>query len=220
MRYIDRRHAGIVLAKLLEKYSHRSDIIVLALPRGGVPVAYEISMALSLALDVFIVRKLGVPGHEELAMGTIASGGVFVLNEAIVQALHIDLSLIDTVKQAEHEELIRRERLYRVNSTIPNLSEKTIILVDDGIATGSTMKAALIALQQQKPATIIMAVPVAALSTFEEMTPLVDVIICPLRPVNFYAVGLWYDRFSQTTDEEVIELLKKSKQNLTKTSER
>lgn len=220
MKYIDRRHAGIVLAKLLEKYSHRSDVIVLALPRGGVPVAYEISMALSLALDVFNVRKLGVPGHDELAMGAIASGGVVVLNEAIVQALHIDLSSIDTVKQAEHEELIRRERLYRRNTSIPNLSEKTIILVDDGIATGSTMKAALIALQQQKPATIIMAVPVAALSTVEEITPLVDVIICPLRPVHFYAVGLWYDRFSQTTDEEVIELLKKSKQNLTKTSER
>ena len=213
MKYIDRRHAGIVLAKLLKEYSRRTDAIILALPRGGVPVAYEIAVALSLALDVFIVRKLGVPGHEELAMGAIASGGVSVFNKEIVQALHIDQASIDIIKQAELEELIRRERLYRGNSPFPDLLGKTIILVDDGIATGSTMKAALRALQQQKPATIIIAVPVAALSTIDEMACLVDAIVCPLRPVNFYAVGLWYDNFSQTTDEEVIELLEKSKQH-------
>ena len=213
MKYIDRRHAGIVLAKLLKEYSRRTDAIILALPRGGVPVAYEIAVALSLTLDVFIVRKLGVPGHEELAMGAIASGGVSVFNEEIVQALHIDQASIDKIKQAELEELIRRERLYRGNSPFPDLLGKTIILVDDGIATGSTMKAALRALQQQKPATIIIAVPVAALSMVDEIADLVDVIVCPLRPVNFYAVGLWYDNFSQTTDEEVIELLEKSKQH-------
>ena len=213
MKYIDRRHAGIVLAKLLKEYSRRTDAIILALPRGGVPVAYEIAVALSLALDVFIVRKLGVPGHEELAMGAIASGGVSVFNKEIVQALHIDQASIDIIKQAELEELIRRERLYRGNSPFPDLLGKTIILVDDGIATGSTMKAALRALQQQKPATIIIAVPVAALSMADEIACLADVIVCPLRPVNFYAVGLWYDNFSQTTDEEVIELLEKSKQH-------
>lgn len=213
MKYIDRRHAGIVLAKLLKEYSRRTDAIVLALPRGGVPVAYEIAVALSLALDVFIVRKLGVPGHEELAMGAIASGGVTVFNEEIVQVLHIDQASIDVVKQAELEELIRRERLYRGSSPFPDLLGKTIILVDDGIATGSTIKAGLRALQQQKPAAIIIAVPVAAQSTVDEIANLVDVIVCPLRPVNFYAVGLWYDNFSQTTDEEVIKLLEKSKQH-------
>src|SRR3990167_2155314 len=211
MNYIDRQHAGIVLAKLLKEYSRRTDVIVLALPRGGVPVAYEISVELSLPLDVFIVRKLGVPGHEELAMGALASGGVALLNEDIIQALHIDQSSIDLVKQVEFEELSRREQLYRGNSSFPNLLGKTIILVDDGIATGSTMKAALRALQQQKPATIIIAVPVASPSMVDEMVNLVDVIVCPLRPINFHAVGFWYDNFSQTTDEEVIELLEKSK---------
>lgn len=219
MKYIDRNYAGIVLAKLLKEYSHRTDVIVLALPRGGVPVAYEIAMALSLALEVFIVRKLGVPGHEEFAMGAIASGGISVLNEEAIYDLHIDQTSIDIVKQAELEELSRREQLYRGNSPFPNLQGKTIILVDDGIATGSTMKAALLALQQQKPAAIVIAVPVASRSTIEEMTSLVDVIICPLQPIDFYAVGLWYENFPQTTDEEVIELLKKSKQNLTKTGD-
>lgn len=211
MNYIDRKHAGIMLANLLREYARRTDVIVLALPRGGVPVAYEIAVALSLALDVFIVRKLGAPGQEELAMGAIASGGVVVLNEAIVQALHIDQASIEGVKEAEFKELVRRERLYRGNRSLPNLRGKTIILVDDGMATGSTMKAALLALQQQKPATIVVAVPVAARSIVEEMTSLVDVMICPLQPINFCAVGLWYDHFSQTTDQEVIELLKKSK---------
>lgn len=213
MKYIDRKQAGIVLTNLLKEYANRSDAIVLALPRGGVPVAYEIAMALSLPLDVFIVRKLGVPGHEELAMGAIASGGVCELNQEIVRALHIDQTLIDGVKESELEELIRRERLYRGNSPFPDLREKTIILVDDGIATGSSMKAALLALQQQSPARIIIAIPVAARSTVEEMTHLVDVILCPLQPINFYSVGSWYENFSQTSDEEVIELLKKSKQN-------
>lgn len=210
MKYTDRRHAGIVLAKLLKEYSCRTNTIVLALPRGGVPVAYEIAITLSLPLDVFIVRKLGVPKHEELAMGAIASGGALVLDEEIVQAHRIDQMSIDIVKQAELEELNRREQLYRGNRSFPNLRGKTIIIVDDGIATGSTMKAALLALQQQKPAMMVIAIPVAARSTIEKMTHLVDIIVCPLQPINFCAVGLWYDNFSQTTDEEVVALLKKA----------
>ena len=219
MRYTDRIHAGMVLAKHLSDYAHRTDAIVLALPRGGVPVAYEIAVALSLDLDVFIVRKLGVPGHEELAMGAIASGGISVLNEEIVRALRINPSSIDAVKQSEEIELARRELLYRGNRPFPQLLGKTIILVDDGIATGSTMKAAIQALKQQKPKKMIVAVPVAAQSTVDDIAHLVDVIVCPLHPIDFHAVGLWYDDFSQTTDEEVIQLLKKAKLPLKKTGD-
>ena len=210
MKYIDRKHAGLVLAKFLQKYNHQTDVIVLALPRGGVPVAYEIAMELFLPLDVFIVRKLGVPDHKEFAMGAIASGGVSVLNDDIIQALHIDPASINAVKQAERNELIRREQVYRGSRPFPTLAGKTIILVDDGMATGSTMKAAIAALQLQKPAKIIIAVPVAAQSTIDEITPCVDNIVCPLHPIEFHAVGLWYDDFSQTTDEEVIALLEQS----------
>lgn len=217
MKYTNRKHAGLVLAKLLKTYEHRTDVIVLALPRGGVPVAYEIAVALSVPLDVFIVRKLGAPGQGELAMGAVASGGVAVLNNDIIHALHIAPSWIHSVKEAELGELVRREHVYRGNRPLPDLLGKTIILVDDGIATGSTMKAALVALQQQSPAMIIIAVPVASQSIFDEITDLVDAIVCPLHPTEFYAVGLWYDDFSQTTDEEVIELLKQSKQHLKKT---
>ena len=177
VRYTDRIHAGMVLAKHLSDYAHRTDAIVLALPRGGVPVAYEIAVALSLDLDVFIVRKLGVPGHEELAMGAIASGGISVLNEEIVRALRINPSSIDAVKQSEEIELARRELLYRGNRPFPQLLGKTIILVDDGIATGSTMKAAIQALKQQKPKKMIVAVPVAAQSTVDDIAHLVDVIV-------------------------------------------
>jgi putative phosphoribosyl transferase len=217
VKYTNRKHAGLVLANLLKTYEHRTDAIVLALPRGGVPVAYEISIALSLPLDVFIVRKLGVPGHEELAMGAVASGGIVVLNNNIISALHIDPSLIDSVQQEELDELARREHLYRGNRPAPDLLGKTIILVDDGIATGSTMKAALAALQQQNPTMILIAVPVASLAVVDEMALLVDTIVCPVRPIAFYAVGLWYDDFSQTTDEEVINLLEQSKQHLKET---
>ena len=219
MKYINRKHAGLVLAKFLKMYEHRTDVIVLALPRGGVPVAYEIADALSLPLDVFIVRKLGVPGHEELAMGAIASGGVVALNDDIINALHITPSLIDSVKHEELAELVRREHVYRGNRPSPDFLEKTIILVDDGMATGSTMKAALAALQQQNPAMIIITVPVASHAMVVEMTDLVDAIICPLQPIEFHAVGLWYDDFSQTTDEEVIDLLEQSKQYLKKTGD-
>ncbi|WP_131778761.1 phosphoribosyltransferase [Legionella bozemanae] len=207
MNYDDRYQAGCVLVDLLKNYAKRTDVIVLALPRGGVPVGYEIAQKLSLPLDIFIVRKLGVPGHEELAMGAIASGGITVLNEEIVNLLHISTEAIDTIQKSEQEELLRREQVYRGKKPFPELSGKTIILVDDGIATGYTMRAAIAALKQKKPAKLIVAIPVAARSTCDEIAPLVDEIICPMRPVNFYAVGLWYNDFSQTTDEEVMQLL-------------
>jgi putative phosphoribosyl transferase len=217
-KYIDRYEAGIVIAEFLKDYANQEHVIALALPRGGVPVAYEIATALSIPLAIFIVRKLGVPGHEELAMGAIASGGTVVFNEPLMNQLNIEQKLIDSVLAAEQKELVRRELLYSGNRPLPNLLGKTIILIDDGIATGSTMLAAVKALHKHKPASIIIAVPVAARSTCEELETLVDKIVCPLRPINFYAVGLWYEQFSQTSDDEVIELLKQS--NLTSKSSR
>lgn len=211
-KYLDRQHAGKILATHLKKYAGKEDAIVLALPRGGVPVAYEIASSLSIPLDVFIVRKLGVPGHEELAMGALASGGVVLLNEELINYLKISKPSIDQVIESEKNELSRREQLYHVNEEAPVLKDKTILLVDDGIATGSTMQAAILALRQQKPAQIIVAVPVAAQDTYKDISKLVDKIVCPLTPVNFYAVGLWYKNFSQTSDSEVCELLKKAYQ--------
>lgn len=211
-KYIDRYEAGRILARYLKAYAHQDDVIVLALPRGGVPVAYEIATALAIPLDIFIVRKLGVPGHAELAMGAIASGGTVVFNEPLMKQLNIGQKLIASVIDAEQKELERRELLYRGNRPFPSLSKKTILLVDDGIATGSTMLAAVKALHKYHPASVIIAVPVAAHSTCEELEPLVDKMVCPLKPINFYAVGLWYESFSQTSDEEVIDLLKKSPQ--------
>jgi predicted phosphoribosyltransferase len=209
-KYIDRQDAGIVLAELLKDFAHRSNAIVLALPRGGVPVAYEVAQALSLPLDIIIVRKLGVPGYEELAMGAMASGGTVIFNESLLNQLNLEKASIDAVLESEQKELTRREHLYRGNRPFPELLDKTIILVDDGIATGSTMHAAVIALRKYKPAAIIIAVPVAAHDTCEKMAKIVDRIICPLKPINFYAVGLWYENFSQVSDSEVIELLEKS----------
>ena len=210
-KFIDRRDAGRALTKELKDYANQQDVIILALPRGGVPVAYEIASALSLPLDVFIVRKLGVPGHEELALGAVASGGTVVFNQALLSQLNIPQSAIEQVLQSEQQELARREIVYRGHKPFPSLTHKTIILVDDGIATGSTMRAAITALNQQKPARIIIAVPVAARSTYEEMRSLVDKIICPLQPIHFHAVGLWYEDFSQTSDDEVIEILNKTR---------
>ncbi|EHL30444.1 phosphoribosyltransferase [Legionella drancourtii] len=209
-KFTDRQEAGTILAEYLKDYANQSNVIILALPRGGVPVAYEIATALAIPLDIFIVRKLGVPGHEELAMGAIASGGTVIFNELLISALNLDQSSIDLVLQAEQKELLRRELLYRGDRPFPKLLDKTIILVDDGIATGSTMFAAVKALRKYKPASIIIAVPVAARETCEEMTQLVEKVICPLQPINFYAVGLWYENFTQTSDNEVIELLEKS----------
>jgi putative phosphoribosyl transferase len=209
-KFTDRQEAGTTLAKYLKDYANQPNIIILALPRGGVPVAYEIATALAIPLDIFIVRKLGVPGHEELAMGAIASGGTVIFNEPLMHNLNLEQSSINNVLKVEQKELLRRELLYRGNRPFPNLLGKTIILVDDGIATGSTMFAAIKALRTYKPASIIIAVPVAAHETYEEMSRLVDKIICPLQPINFYAVGLWYENFSQTSDREVIKLLQKS----------
>ena len=206
----DRTEAGRLLAARLEKYAGKLDVVVLALPRGGVPVAFEVTRALHAPMDVFIVRKLGVPGHEELAMGAVASGGVRVLNDHIVAGLGIPEYAIEAVVNWETEELKRRERLYRGNRPPPAVRGKTVILVDDGLATGSTMLAAVQALRQQGPARIVVAVPVASTDTCELMKDYVDEIVCAATPEPFYAVGRWYEDFSQTTDEEVRELLARS----------
>jgi len=210
--YRDRSDAGHVLATQLTAYANRSDVLVLALPRGGVPVAYEVAKALHAPLDVFIVRKLGVPGHEELAMGAIATGGVCVLNEDVVQMLHIPDRVIEAVIAKEQQELERREHLYRDDRPPPDVRDCTIILIDDGLATGATMRAAIKALRQQHPARLVVAVPVAAPPTCEELGAQVDEIICAKTPEPFYGVGYWYEDFSQTTDEEVHALLAQSEQ--------
>jgi predicted phosphoribosyltransferase len=203
----DRAEAGRVLAEQLAAYADRPDVIVLALPRGGVPVGYEVAQALHAPLDVFLVRKLGVPGHEELAMGAVATGGVRVLNEQVVRALHIPEQVIDAVARWELEELARRERLYRGDRSPPDVRGRTVILVDDGLATGATMLAAVRALRQQQPARIVVAVPIASRDTCELLRDEVDDVICAATPDPFYAVGLWYENFEQLTDEEVRELL-------------
>lgn len=210
-RFRDRREAGRVLAAQLARYANRPDVLVLALPRGGVPVAYEVARALGAPLDVFLVRKLGVPGHEELAMGAVATGGVRVLNEPVVRALDIPDRLIDAVAAREQEELARRERLYRGDRPPPDVRGRTVILVDDGLATGATMQAAVKALRQQGPARIVVAVPTASPETCEALREEVDEVVCATMPEPFYAVGLWYEDFSQTTDEEVRELLASAK---------
>jgi erythromycin esterase-like protein/predicted phosphoribosyltransferase len=203
----DRREAGRLLAEKLAAYADRSDVLVLALPRGGVPVAYEVARALGAPLDVFVVRKLGVPGYEELAMGAVATGGVRVLNEQLVERLGIPEQMIDAVAARERQELARRERLYRGGRPPPDVRGRTVILVDDGLATGATMHAAIQALRQQNPARIVVAVPTASPETCEEMKAKADDVICGITPEPFHAVGRWYRDFSQTTDEEVRLLL-------------
>ena len=203
----DRSEAGQLLAERLIAYAGRPDILVLALPRGGVPVAYEVARALGAPLDIFVVRKLGIPGHEELAMGAIASGGVRVLNDDVVQALHIPERVIEAVAARELRELERRERAYRGDRPAPDVRDRTVILVDDGLATGSTMRAAVAALRRLGPARIVVAVPTAAPSTCEEFRREADECICQITPEPFHAVGLWYQDFSQTTDDEVRDLL-------------
>lgn len=205
-KFIDRREAGALLAGRLKAYSD-SDALVLALPRGGVPVAYEIAHALHLPLDVFLVRKLGVPGQQELAMGAIAVGNMTVLNQELIHKLHIDQAQIDEVIQKEQQELRRRVNLYRQHTAFPTLENQTIILVDDGMATGATMQVAITALRQHKPSRIIIAIPVAAKDTIAKMSNLADQIICPFIPAHFQAVGAFYDNFQQVSDEEVITLL-------------
>ncbi len=208
--YSDRYEAGSVLADALQEYAHKKEVIVLALPRGGVPVGFEIARRLSLPLDILVVRKLGVPGHEELAMGAIASGDTVFLNQPLLAQLKIPLPSVEAVLQAETREQLRRERLYRANRPFPSLQNNTVILVDDGIATGASMQAAIAALRTHNPACIIIAVPVAAAETCDVMSKLADRVICPLRPIHFQAVGCWYDNFPQVSDDEVIELLRQS----------
>jgi putative phosphoribosyl transferase len=210
MLFRDRREAGRFLSGKLIAYAERPDVLVMALPRGGVPVAFEVARALHAPLDVFLVRKLGAPGHEELAMGAIASGGVRVLNEDVVRSLHISSDVVDKVVAREKQELDRRERLYRGDRTPPDVRGRTAILIDDGLATGSTMRAAIVALRQQGPARIVVAVPVGAPETCAEFQDEADEAICALTPDPFYAVGVWYRDFSQTTDQEVYALLEQA----------
>ena len=203
----DRRHAGLVLAEHLREYADRNDVIVLALPRGGVPVAYEVAIALHLPLDVFVVRKLGVPGCPELAMGAIASGGVQVLNDDVVSQLPDAEQWVAHVANEERKELERRELFYRDARPRPDLRGKTVILIDDGLATGATMRAAARALKQQGVANLVVAVPVAAPETCDEFRGEVDRIVCAFTPASFAGVGQFYEDFSQTSDDEVRALL-------------
>ena len=209
-QFKDRRDAGKSLSKGLMRYASREDVMILGLPRGGVPVAFEISRALDCPMDVFIVRKLGHPQQEELALGAIASGGVRVLNEHIVESPAIDEKIITEVTARERKELQRRERLYRGENPWPGLEGKTIILVDDGIATGATMKAAVAALRKQNVSKTIVAVPAAPPEICEELEELVDEMVCLIKPSPFLAVGQWYGDFSQTSDREVKNFLEKA----------
>jgi len=207
MLFRDRAEAGRHLLSKLGAYQGRPDVLVLGLPRGGIPVAYEVARGLGAPLDVFVVRKLGVPGQEELAMGAIATGGVRIVNRDVVDALHIPPDVVDRAAAEEARELERREQSYRGARPEPQVAGQTVILVDDGLATGSTMRAAVAALRQQGPARIVVAVPVAAPSTCQELRREVDEIVCFATPEPFMAVGRFYDDFAQTTDEEVTELL-------------
>lgn len=210
----DRSEAGQVLAQELRAYAGREDVIVLALPRGGVPVAFEVARALQAPLDVFVVRKLGVPGHEELAMGAIASGGVLVLEPTVIEDLAIPPDVVADVAAREEQERLRREREYRGDRPEPDVRGRTVILVDDGLATGSTMRAAVAALRKLQPARIVVAVPVAAPSACADLAPEVDDIVCARTPEPFRSVGSWYLEFSQTTDDEVRELLARAEHEM------
>ncbi len=208
----DRRQAGIALAEVLAEFELH-DPVVLALPRGGVPVGFEIAERLGIPLDVLVVRKLGVPGHEELAMGAIASGGTRVLNDDVIASLQITDEIIDRVAEREQHELERRERLYRGERAPTPVADRTVILVDDGLATGATMRAAATSLRLRKPRTIIAAVPVGAPSSCALLSRLVDHLVCLARPEPFYGVGLWYREFGQTSDGEVRRLLERNHQH-------
>lgn len=210
MLFRDRIDAGRQLAAALRRYANDPTVIVLALPRGGVPIGYEVARELAAPLDVFLVRKLGVPGREELAMGAIASGGVRVVNREVVRELGLTDADLDAVAAEEAEELRRREGAYRDGRPAPDLRGKTVILVDDGLATGSTMRAAVAAVRRLGPAKVVVAVPVGAADTCREFRRLADDVVCLRTPEPFFAVGGWYHDFSQTTDEEVRDLLARS----------
>jgi putative phosphoribosyl transferase len=208
--FTDRTDAGQFLARKLESFKDRLDLLVLALPRGGVPVAFEVATAIHAPLDVFVVRKLGVPNHEELAFGAIASGGVTVLNNEIIEAVGISKKQINATVEREQIELARRERAYRGDIPSPSRSGASVILIDDGIATGSTMLAAVRALRKENVAEITVAVPVAAAAVCNQLLPEIDSIVCAATPEPFQAVGIWYEDFSQTSDEEVRQLIKRA----------
>ena len=210
MYFRDRIEAGHMLAQRLQAYRNGSDVLVLGLPRGGVPVAYEAARELNVPLDVFIVRKLGVPGHEELAMGAIATGGVRVLHQAVIRELGIPQEIIDRVTESEAKELERRQHLYRSDKPLPAVQGRIVIIIDDGLATGSTMKAAVAALRQQQPMRLVVAVPTAPAETCKELQQMADEVVCVVTPEPFYAVGGSYVDFRQTTDEEVRDLIKRA----------
>ena len=206
-KFENRTAAGQALAKALASYADRPDAIVLALPRGGVPVAHEVAAALSLPMDVWIVRKLGVPGHEELAMGAIALGGACHINRDIALGLNVPERTLNQVIARERTELARRNALYRQDRKLPSLQDKTVIVVDDGLATGATMRAAIESLRQAKAGYIVAAVPVGAKETCDDLRGVADDVICLHTPEQFYGVGQWYDDFSQTSDEDVQDIL-------------
>ena len=208
MRFRNRAEAGRRLAAQLTAYARRADAIVLGLPRGGVPVAAEVARALHATLDVFVVRKLGVPGHPELAMGAIASGGMRILSQDIIDELGIQASAIDAVAEREHIELGRRDRLYRGDRQLPDLRDRTVLVVDDGLATGATMEAAVSAVRLYGPAKVVVAAPVGAAEACQRLRRVADEVVCTHTPEPFRAVGLWYEQFDPTTDEEVIRLLR------------
>lgn len=207
MAFQDRTEAGQQLAAMLGAYAHRPDVLVLGLPRGGVPVAYEVAQALSAPLDIIVVRKLGVPYEPELAMGAIALGGIRVLNADIVSGLQIPPEVVEAVTAEQQRELTRRERLYRGDRPLPTIRGRVVILVDDGIATGATIRAAIAAVRQQQPARIVIAVPVASAYTCDELRKEVDELVCPLAPEELYGIGLWYEQFPQLGDDDVRGLL-------------
>ncbi|HEU5281973.1 MAG TPA: phosphoribosyltransferase [Gammaproteobacteria bacterium] len=205
--YHDRREAGMALAHALAKYANQTNTIVLALPRGGVPVAYELAKALRVPLDVFIVRKLGVPDHPELAMGAIAEGGCTILNHDIIRECRVSPEALQAVKKDEWQELARRQLVYRQGRPLPDIQHKTIILVDDGVATGASLRAAIDALKMLKPAKLIVAVPVADPQVAGALAKMVDSFICPLQPAVLNAVGAWYEQFPQVDDDTVHRML-------------
>jgi putative phosphoribosyl transferase len=209
-RFQNRSDAGRQLAARLAFYAGREDVLVLGLPRGGVPVAFEIAMALDVPLDVFIVRKLGLPGHEEFGIGAIATGDVRVVDEAVLRTYDVDAETLESITARERLELERREQLYRDDRPFPAIEDRVVILVDDGLATGSTMRAAIAALRRRRPSRIVVAVPVGARETCAAMARLAEDVVCLDTPDPFYAVGLWYDDFEQTDDAEVHELLERA----------
>ncbi len=210
-RFLNRSDAGRQLAaELLPRYGGRSDVLVLGLPRGGVPVAFEIAVALDAPLDVFVVRKLGLPGHEEFGIGAIASGGVRVVDDSVLRAYGVDSRTLEEITEREQRELERRERRYRDDRPFPAIQDRVVILVDDGLATGSTMRAAVAALRAEGPREIVVAVPVGAPETCSAMARLADDVVCLMTPEPFYAVGLWYENFDQTDDDEVHDLIERA----------